>query len=218
MGLGFDLGFDFGADFSADFDADFAADFAAAFGATFGVNFELPRLLGVESMPRKVPYNTVNRVLIRHHSHEPRTMNSILRLLAPAVLLASVVGCATPRATPQMEQDNLKWSANYASDFAKLVQSYVNKEFVPSPDKATLLTQAAILAHHAQVQAKSVAAYTPSNTKESEFMLRDLQARAVGLQEECKALEMQWNVWQVQHGLQKIEDIEMVYVRADPGC
>ncbi|HAQ68389.1 MAG TPA: hypothetical protein DCR70_11820 [Phycisphaerales bacterium] len=169
-------------------------------------------------MPRKVPYNTVNRVLIRHHSQEPRTMNSILQLLAPAALLASVVACAAPRATPQMEQENLKWSANYASDFAKLVQSYVNKEFVPSPDKATLLTQAAILAHHAQVQAKSVAAYTPSNTKESEFMLRDLQARAVGLQEECKALEMQWNVWQVQHGLQKIEDIEMVYVRADPGC
>ena len=145
-------------------------------------------------------------------------MNSILRLLAPAALFASVVGCAAPRATPQMEQENLKWSANYASDFAKLVQSYVNKEFIPSPDKATLLTQAAILAHHAQVQAKSVAAYTPGNTKESEFMLKDLQARAVGLQEECKALEMQWNVWQVQHGLQKVEDIEMVYVRADPGC
>lgn len=216
LGLGFDLrvGFAFGADFGADFAAAFNADFTAA----FGVNFELPRLLGVESIPRKVPYNTVNRVLIRHHSQEPRTMNSILRLLAPAALLASVVACAVPRATPQMEQENLKWSANYASDFAKLVQSYVNKEFVPSPDKATLLTQAAILAHHAQVQAKSVAAYTPSNTKESEFMLRDLQARAVGLQEECKALEMQWNVWQVQHGLQKVEDIEMVYVRADPGC
>ena len=216
LGLGFDLrvGFAFGADFGADFAAAFDADFTAA----FGVNFELPRLLGVESIPRKVPYTTVNRVLIRHNSQEPRTMNSILRLLAPAALLASVVGCAAPRATPQMEQENLKWSANYASDFAKLVQSYVNKEFVPSPDKATLLTQAAILAHHAQVQAKSVAAYTPSNTKESEFMLRDLQARAVGLQEECKALEMQWNVWQVQHGLQKIEDIEMVYVRADPGC
>ena len=54
--VGFDLGFDFG------------ADFAAVFGATFGVNFELPRLLGVESIPRKVPYNTVNRVLNRHHS------------------------------------------------------------------------------------------------------------------------------------------------------
>ena len=216
MGLGFDLrvGFAFGADFGADFAAAFDADFTAA----FAVNFELPRLLGDESIPRKVPYITVNRVLNRHHSQEPRTMNSILRLLAPAALLASVVGCAAPRATPQMEQENLKWSANYASDFAKLVQSYVNKEFVPSPDKATLLTQAAILAHHAQVQAKSVAAYTPSNTKESEFMLRDLQARAVGLQEECKALEMQWNVWQVQHGLQKVEDIEMVYVRADPGC
>ena len=214
--MGFDLrvGFAFGADFGADFAAAFDADFAAA----FAVNFELPRLLGVESMPRKVPYNTVNRVLIRHHSQEPRTMNSILRLLAPAALLASVVGCATPRATPQMEQDNLKWSANRASDFAKLVQSYVNNEFVPTPDKATLLTQAAILAHHAQVQAKSVAAYTPGNTKESEFMLKDLQARAVGLQEECKALEMQWNVWQVQHGLQKVEDVEMVYVRTDPGC
>jgi hypothetical protein len=214
--LGFDLGFDSCVGF--DFGFDFGADFAAVFSATFGVNFELPRLLGDESIPRKVPYITVNRVLNRHHSQEPRTMNSILRLLAPAALLASVVGCAAPRATPQMEQENLKWSANYASDFAKLVQSYVNKEFVPSPDKATLLTQAAILAHHAQVQAKSVAAYTPSNTKESEFMLRDLQARAVGLQEECKALEMQWNVWQVQHGLQKVEDIEMVYVRADPGC
>ena len=208
------MGFAFGADFGADFAAAFDADFTAA----FGVNFELPRLLGVESMPHKVPYNTVNRVLNRHHSQEPCDMNSILRLLAPAALLASVVGCAAPRATPQMEQENLTWSANYASDFAKLVQSYVNKEFVPSPDKATLLTQAAILAHHAQVQAKSVAAYTPSNTKESEFMLKDLQARAVGLQEECKALEMQWNVWQVQHGLQKVEDIEMVYVRADPGC
>ncbi len=214
--MGFDLGF--GSCVGFDFGFDFGADFAAVFSATFGVNFELARLLGDESIPRKVPYNTVNRVLIRHHLQEPRTMNSILQLLAPAALLASVVGCATPRATPQMEQENLKWSANYASDFAKLVQSYVNKEFVPSPDKATLLTQAAILAHHAQVQAKSVAAYTPSNTKESEFMLRDLQARAVGLQEECKALEMQWNVWQVQHGLQKIEDIEMVYVRADPGC
>ena len=212
--MGFDLGFDLGFDFGADF----SADFAAAFGAAFAVNFELPRLLGVESMTPKVPYNTVNRVLIRHHSQESRTMNSILRLLAPAALLASVVGCATPSATPQMEQENLKWSANYASDFAKLVQSYINKEFVPSPDKATLLTQAAILAHHAQVQAKSVAAYTPRNTKESEFMLKVLKARAIGLQEECKALEVQWNVWQVQHGLQKIEDIEMVYVRADPGC
>ena len=220
MGLGFDLGFVLGFASCVGFDLgfDFGADFAAVFSDTFGVNFELARLLGVESIPRKVPYNTVNRVLIRHHLQEPRTMNSILQLLAPAALLASVVGCAAPRATPQMEQENLKWSANYASDFAKLVQSYVNKEFVPSPDKATLLTQAAILAHHAQVQAKSVAAYTPSNTKESEFMLKDLQARAVGLQEECKALEMQWNVWQVQHGLQKVEDIEMVYVRADPGC
>ena len=60
MGWGFDLGFDF----SADFDADFAA----AFDAAFGVNFELPRLLGVESITPKVPYNTVNRVLNRHHS------------------------------------------------------------------------------------------------------------------------------------------------------
>jgi hypothetical protein len=206
LGLGFDLGFDFG------------ADFAAAFDAAFGVNFALPRRLGEGSMHRKVPYKAARRMLNRHHSQEYRTMNSILRLLAPAVLLASVVGCAAPNATPQMEQDNLKWSANYASDFAKLVQSYVNKEFVPSPDKATLLTQAAILAHHAQVQAKLVAAYTPSNTKESEFMLKDLKARAIGLQEECNALEVQWNVWQVQHGLQRIEDIEMVYVRAESGC
>ena len=169
-------------------------------------------------MQRTVPYNGIHRVLNRHHSQEPRTMNFILRLLAPAVLLTSVVGCATSRATPQMEQENLKWSAHRAADFAKLVQSYVNNEFVPTPDKSALLTQAAILAHHAQVQAKSVAAYTPSDSKESAFMLRDLQARAVGLQEECKALEVQWNVWQVQHGLQKIEDIEMVYVRDDSAC
>gem|GEM_PF-1229062 len=66
LGLGFDLrvGFAFGADFGADFAAAFDADFTAA----FGVNFELPRLLGVESMPHKVPYITVNRVLNRHHS------------------------------------------------------------------------------------------------------------------------------------------------------
>jgi 2,3,4,5-tetrahydropyridine-2-carboxylate N-succinyltransferase len=52
----------------------------------------------------------------------------------------------------------------------------------------------------------------------SEVPAARLKARAIGLQEECNALEVQWNVWQVQHGLQRIEDIEMVYVRAESGC
>ena len=47
---------------------------------------------------------------------------------------------------------------------------------------------------------------------------RDLQDRDAGLREELRSVEREWAVWQVQHGLRKQQDAELVYQRNAADC
>ena len=52
----------------------------------------------------------------------------------------------------------------------------------------------------------------------SEFAIKDLAARAEGLWEERAALNRAWDLWQVQHGLKRAEDTDLVYRAVAGGC
>ena len=109
-------------------------------------------------------------------------------------------------------------SVAHAADESKLIQSYLAHEFAPASDKATMQTRAVVLAQHAKVQAELVAAFKADGSEASKRSFRDLQDRDAGLREELRSVEREWAVWQVQHGLRKQQDAELVYQRNAADC
>jgi len=79
-------------------------------------------------------------------------------------------------------------------------------------------TRAVVLAQHAKEQAELVAAFTADGSAASKRSFRDLQDRDAGLREELRSVEREWAVWQVQHGLRKPQDAELVFERRGDGC
>ena len=149
----------------------------------------------------------------------PRTRTTAL---LASILLASFAGCATtPPAKPtvQAQRENLAWVASDTAAQARLVDEFVAKSFSPAgPDKAALLARSAILATHAAEQSKRVAEFKDDGTEASARALQDLQARAEGLAEERRALEREWDIWQVQQGLKTAGDVRLIYQPRGPGC
>jgi len=139
-------------------------------------------------------------------------------LACSRVLVTMLAGCAATGPAIQQERDVLTWSAQRAADESKLIQSYLAHEFAPASDKATMQTRAVVLAQHAKEQAELVAAFTADGSAASKRSFRDLQDRDAGLREELRSVEREWAVWQVQHGLRKQQDAELVYERRGDGC
>ena len=129
-----------------------------------------------------------------------------------------LTGCAATGPGIQQERDVLTWSAQRAADESKLIQSYLAHEFAPASDKATMQTRAVVLAQHAKEQAELVAAFKADGSAASKRSFRDLQDRDAGLREELRSVERDWAVWQVQHGLRKSQDAELVYERNAADC
>lgn len=137
------------------------------------------------------------------------------------LLLASLAGCAaTQPAQPTVKTqcEALAWAASDTAAQARLVDEFVGKSFVAGPDKATLLARSAILATHAAAQSKRVAEFKDDGSEASARALADLQARAEGLAEECRALQREWEIWQVQQGLKPAGDVGLIYQPRGPGC
>jgi hypothetical protein len=136
-----------------------------------------------------------------------------------ALLLAPVIaGCAAPQPTVQAQRERLAWSASDTAAQARLVDEYVGKSFVATSEKSAILARSAILATHATDLSRRIAEFKDDGSQAAASMLIDLQARADGLAEERRALEREWDIWQVQQGLKTAGDARFIYQPKNPDC
>lgn len=136
-----------------------------------------------------------------------------------ALLIATVIaGCSAPQATVQAQRERLAWAASDTAAQARLVDEYVGKSFVATSEKSAILARSAILATHAADLSRRIAGFNDDGSKQAASTLVDLQARADGLAEERRALEREWDIWQVQQGLKTAGDARFIYQPRDPDC
>jgi len=136
-----------------------------------------------------------------------------------ALLLAPVIaGCAAPQPTVQAQRERLAWTATDTAAQARLVDEYVGKSFVATSEKSAMLARSAILATHAADLSRRIAEFKDDGSARAASTLVDLQARAEGLAEERRALEREWDIWQVQQGLKTAGDARFIYQPKDNDC
>ncbi len=155
------------------------------------------------------------------------------RLVLSAVLVAFFTGSAMSKAqspastgtaqtgaavNPDVVREAIAWSANDTLTFANFASEFVGHSPVPAESKSALLARAAMLAHHASKQSKRIEAYGAKDASAEPAELRDLQARDEGLRDERRDLASELSVWQVQHGLIRAEDTDLVYKPVDGDC
>ncbi|MFO0783484.1 MAG: hypothetical protein U0636_07355 [Phycisphaerales bacterium] len=117
----------------------------------------------------------------------------------------------TPEKRLALLRDDMLWRAGSARDFAGLVQTYINREFVDAAARTHLNAMALVVAAHAQVMAAEINAFKADDSEASRRAMELLRARSDALRDERIALEREWNVWQVEHGLKKAEDVELLF-------
>lgn len=172
------------------------------------------------------------RTLLRTQPQERTAMHStpvVLSALLVAFCTGSVISKAqTPAASgtaaadttvnPDVVVGTIAWSANDTLTFANFTAEFVGHSAAPAESKSALLARAAMLAHHASKQSQRIEAFGAKGSSAEPSDLKDLQARDEGLRNERRELASELSVWQVQHGLIRAEDTDLVYVPVEPGC
>ncbi len=134
----------------------------------------------------------------------------------------TVAAVSTPQTDPApIDCKTLAWRANDAATFARFVSDYVARSSVQGDAKSAMLARAAILTAHADDQSQRVAAAIAAKADPIGVEVLDLQAREEGLTIERTLLNRELNVWQVQHGLLKAEETDLIYQPNTPdgaGC
>lgn len=143
------------------------------------------------------------------------------------VMIGGTMGGATgtpaaavhaPRAEPApIDCETLAWRAKDTATFARFVNDMVARSGMQAEATSAMLARAAILAAHADAQSQRVAAAIATKADPMGVEVRDLQAREDGLTIERTLLERELAVWQVQHGLLKAEETDLIYTPNTPG-
>ena len=138
----------------------------------------------------------------------------------PMQSAANQADTLTPEKRAALLRDDMLWRASSSRDFAGLVQTYISREFVDAASRTHLNAMALVLAAHAQAMAAEIHAYKADDSETSRRTLELLRARSDALRDERIALEREWNIWQVEHGLKKAEDVELLFKApvGESGC
>lgn len=143
---------------------------------------------------------------------------SLIASIATPLLVPVITGCTAPQPSVQAQRERLAWSAGDTAAQARLVDEYVGKSFVATSEKSAILARSAILATHATDLSRRIAEFKDDGSQAAASTLIDLQARADGLAEERRALEREWDIWQVQQGLKTAGDARFIYQPKGPDC